>query len=211
MKILAGIEIPAQEAERRAECCCTERAHERLAVHPRGNREEGRGHSRDSRAEAVHMVQDAERRGDSDDPDDCKPYIENSAQIAAKKVREKLRPNSGRHQEQRRGGHPDKKLHLMMEQAAIVQEADSRQKRGTGQDAENLGERNVVQRKQHGQDKPEVDRDAAQQGNRADVNFPRPRLIHHSESEREVPNRDGEPQRRQQGNRESDQVSRDRK
>ena len=99
-------------------------------------------------------------------------------------MREKLGANAGRHQEKRGGGHGDEELHLMVKQAAVIQKADHGKSVAPARMPENLRERDIVQRKKHGKDKPEINRDAAKKRNRIDVHFARARLIHHSEAQR---------------------------
>ena len=74
-----------------------------------------------------------------------------TAGIPGNKMGKKLRANSGSKQQQRGDRHADEELHLMMQQSAVIEEPDDCQKRGAGENSDDLLLRHAVQRKQNGQ------------------------------------------------------------
>ena len=124
MKIFAGLKFQRRKSERGAQRGGAQRADQRLPVEAGGEREKTRGHGGDAGAQAVHVVENAERSGDAHDPDDGEAAVENDARAAGDKFRKKLGADSGGEQEQRGNGHADEKLHLVVQQAAIVEQAD---------------------------------------------------------------------------------------
>ena len=64
-------------------------------------------------------------------------------------IGKELRANAGSNQKNSSDGHPDEKFHLMVQQPAVVQEADQREQRGSRKDADNLLLRRIVPRKQN--------------------------------------------------------------
>ena len=198
-----GIEIPAQKTERGAERSSAERADESLTVHGGGNGEEAGGDGGDAGAEPVHVIENAEGGGDADHPHDGEAPIKHQAGDAGNELRKKLRAYTRSDQKNRGDGHADEKFHLVVEQAAVVQEPDDREQRGAGQDAHDLLLGNVVAREQNRQHKAEIDSDAAQQRYWVYVDFARPGLVHHSVAQRQMAHRYGQRQRGQQGHGES--------
>src|SRR5271156_3354504 len=67
-----------------------------------------------------------------------------------KELRKKLRANPGSDQENGGERHAHEKFYLVMQQAAVVQEANDRQQRSAGEDADDLLQGRVVPRQQHG-------------------------------------------------------------
>ena len=95
MKIFAGLKFQRRKPSAAPKVATPRVRTSSLAVHAGGNCEERGGHGRDAGAKAVHVVENAERGGDADDPDDGEADVEDSANGAGKKCREKLRANAG--------------------------------------------------------------------------------------------------------------------
>src|SRR5580693_4445611 len=136
-----GLEVPAQEAGGGAQDGSGQRGHEGLAVEVRKYCEEDGGHGSDTGAEPVHVIEDAEGGGDSNDPDDGERGVQPVAEAAANEQAEYLGVNAA--DEKNHGGerHAGKKLYLMMQPAAVVQKTDNRDQGGAADDAEDLGAR----------------------------------------------------------------------
>ena len=199
-----GIEIPAQETERGAESGSAEGADESLTAHRGGNGEEAGGDGGDAGAEAVHVIENAEGGGDADDPDDGEAPIEREAGDAGNELRKKLRADAGSDQENGGDRHADEEFDLMVEQAAVVKEADDGEQGGSGEDADDLLLGDAVAGEENREHEAEVNRGAAQERNRIDVDFPRAGLVHHAVAEGQVADGDGERERGQQGHGEGD-------
>ena len=67
-----------------------------------------------------------------------------------------------RHQRQGRQGHGDKQLDLMMQQVAVVQNADHQQQGGSRENTKDLAARGAVYKPEDRKDRPAVDRNSAQ-------------------------------------------------
>ncbi len=100
--------------------------------------------------------------------------------------------NSGREQETRAGRHADEKLHLMVEHAAVVEQADGGQQRGAGENARDLLLRRAAQRENDSEHESEIDGDAAEQGNRLHVDFARAGAVDHAVAQSNAANGNGE-------------------
>ena len=124
MKILAGLKFQRRNPSAAPSVAAPSVLNQHLPVQAGGNGEKSGGDRGDAGAEAVHVVENAERRGDAHDPDHREAAIENDAGDPGNELRKNLRADSGSEQEQRRDGHADEQLDLMMQQAAVVQEAD---------------------------------------------------------------------------------------
>src|SRR5215469_5620588 len=90
-----GIEVPAQKPESSTERGGTENADERLTAQNRRKREECGRNSGNARAQAVHMIQNAEGSRDANDPEDGQGNVENSAGWTGDQLREQVRSNAG--------------------------------------------------------------------------------------------------------------------
>ena len=80
----------------------------------------------------------------------------------------------------------------MMKQAAIVEQADAGEQCGAGENSDDLLVRYAAQGEQNGEHESEVDRDAAKQWNRIEMDFARAGTVHHTVVQREAAHRDGE-------------------
>ena len=138
MKIFAGLKFQRRKPSAAPSVAAPRVRDERLTVHGGGNGEEARSHGGDAGAETVHVVENAEGGGDADNPDDGEAPIEDEAGDAGNELRKELRADAGRDQENRGDGHADEEFHLVMEQAAVVEEADDGEQRSSGEDAEDL-------------------------------------------------------------------------
>ncbi len=116
----------------------------------------------------------------------------NRSDGAGNELRKKLRANAGSDQENSSERHADEKFYLVMQQAAVVEEADDGEQRGAGEDADDLLLRRVVPREQHGEYEAQVNSDAAEQRDGIQMNFAGPGFIHHAVAQREMTNRHGE-------------------
>ena len=121
-------------------------------------------------------------------------------------LRKKLRANARSNQKNSRQRHAHEKLYLVMQQPAIIQKADQRQQRSARQNPDDLLQRRVMPREQHREDEAQVNRDPAEQRDGIQMNFARPGLIHHPVTQRQLPNRHSEAQRREQRHGERDQF-----
>src|SRR5271155_2464705 len=200
------IEIPAQKSERGAERGRGESRDHGLPVGIRRNGEEARGHRGDAGAQAVHVIENAKRGRDADDPQNGEAPIESQSANSENELRKKLRANAGSDQENGGERHGGEKFYLVMQQPAVVKEADNGDQRGAGQDADDLLHRRVMPRQQHSEDEAQINGDAAEERNGIQMNFARPGFIHHAEAQRQIANRRGEPQRREQRDGEGDQF-----
>src|SRR5271156_4271060 len=198
------IEIPAQKSERGAERGRGESRDHGLPVGIRRNGEEARGHRGDAGAQAVHVIENAKRGRDADDPQNGEAPIESQSANSENELRKKLRANAGSDQENGGERHGGEKFYLVMQQPAVVKEADNGDQRGAGQDADDLLHRRVMPRKQHSEDEAQINGDPAQQRNGIQMNFARPGFIHHAVAQREMADGHGEPQRREQCDGEGD-------
>src|SRR5579862_1239261 len=171
-----------------------------------GYREERGCHGGDAGAQAVHVIEDAESGGDSDDPKDGETAVEDRAWLSGNKYREKLSVDSGRQEETRSGRHANEELHLVMQHAAVVEQADGRQKRRTGENARDLLLRRAAKGENHGDNESKINRDAAEKRDRLYVDFSRAWPIDHTVVESQTANRNGETQRSQKRYREGDQI-----
>ncbi len=122
-------------------------------------------------------------------------------------MRKKLRANARSNQKNGGERHADEKFYLMMQQAAIVKKTDDRQQRGAGQDSDDLLQRRVMPREQHGENEAQINGDAAEQRDGIQMNFARPGFIHHPVAQRQMANGHGEAQRCEQRDGEGDQFS----
>ena len=123
-KNFRGIEIPAQKTKRGAQRGGGKSGNHGLPVGVRRNGEESGGDRGDAGAQAVHVIKNAERGGDADDPQNREAPIEKQTDGAGKELRKKLRANAGSDQENSSERHADEKFYLVMQQAAVVEEAD---------------------------------------------------------------------------------------
>src|SRR5580704_8660241 len=203
-KNFRGIEIPAQKTKRGAERGGGKSGNHGLTVGVRRNGEEPGG---DGGAQAVHVIENAERGGDADDPQNREAPIEKQTNGAGKELRKKLRANAGSDQENGGERHADEKFYLVVQQAAVVEEADDGEQRGAGKDADDLLLRRVVPREQHCEYEAQVNSDAAEQRDGIQMNFARPGFIHHAVAQREMTDGHGEPERGEQRDGEGDQFS----
>ena len=121
-----GLEIPAQEAGRAAEDRCGQSGYQCLAVQVGEHREENGGHRGDAGAQAVHMIEDAERSGDADNPEHRQRGVEQVADVTPQEDFENLRVNAGGQENARRERHSDEEFDLVMQPSAIVQETHGR-------------------------------------------------------------------------------------
>jgi len=80
----------------------------------------------------------------------------------------------------------------MMEQAAVVQDADTRDERRSYKDAHNLGARRSVESQEHCDYHGGVHREAAKEWDRCEMNLPRPWQIHHSNAQSQSAHRNNE-------------------
>ena len=78
---------------------------------------------RDAGAQPVHVVENTERSGDADHPNDRQAAVQDDSCIPGNKLGKKLRANSRSQQQQRRDRHTDEQLHLMMQQSAVVEKS----------------------------------------------------------------------------------------
>src|SRR5580658_5554161 len=100
-------------------------------------------------AQAEHVIQNAERRSDPDDPKNSKAPVDDQSGKARNVLRKKLRANAGSNQKNGGKRHRDEKFYLVMQQTAIIKKADDGQQSGAGKDADNLLQRRVVPREHH--------------------------------------------------------------
>ena len=135
--------------------------------------------------------------------------VEHDARGSGNEFRENLSANSGGEQEQRGHGHPDEQFDLVMQQAAVVEQSDHREQRGAGENSDDLLMRRAAEREQNGEHESEIDGDAAEQRNGAEVDFARAGMVHHPVTQREAANRDGQKQRADKGHGKGDQIGRD--
>jgi hypothetical protein len=106
-----------------------------------------------------------------------------------------MRANS-RCEEQPRGNwHGNKQLHLVVKQAAVIEEADERKQRRACKNADNLAGSRSVHGNQNSEDKTAVDGNAAEQRNRLEMNFARAWFVHKTYAKSELANRRREPDR----------------
>ena len=132
-----------------------------------------------------------------------------SAQIPRRSrpnVGENLSADARNEQDDRRGGHGSEQLDLMMEQAAVVQNADDGDKRRARVNADHLRQRGAVHRHEQRDQHAQINRQAAEQRHRLDVHFARARMIHHPDAQRELPHRNGEPHGGNQANSKCNQA-----
>src|SRR5262249_26952771 len=119
-----GLEIPTEEAGGASENRRGQSRDERLTVEVRDHREEDRSHRGDAGAQAVHVIENAERCGDADDPKYSEDSVECIARASRDESLEYLGVNSAGKKNPGREGHRDEELNLMMQPAFVVEEPD---------------------------------------------------------------------------------------
>ena len=124
MKIFAGLKFQRRKPSAAPSVAAARVRDHGLAVGVRRNGEEAGGHRGDAGAEAVHVIENAERGGDADDPQNREAPIENQSANSGNELRKKLRANAGSDQENGGERHADEKFYLVMQQAAVVEESD---------------------------------------------------------------------------------------
>src|ERR1700722_7689861 len=184
---LSGFEIPAEETGGGAQDGSCQRGHQGLAVEVSEHGEENGSHGSDTGAEPVHVIEDAERSGDADDPDDGESGVHPIAEAAAKDQAEDLRVNAAEEKNHSSQGHGGKKFYLVMQPAAVVEETDNGNQGGAAGDADDLGAGWAVENNQNGQHNPAVDGEAAKKRDGFQVNFTRPGQIHHADANGQRP------------------------
>ena len=95
------------------------------------------------------MIENAESGGDSHHPENREENIQEVAQGTGYQFRKKIGANTGDQQDDRCDRHAHKQLHLMMQQAAIVEETHKRDEHRPGKYSQNLLIRTAMARKQH--------------------------------------------------------------
>ena len=138
------------------------------------------------------MIENAEGGGNPDDPEDGEAVIQHHAKRAGNQKRDNSGADTRGNQEQCCDRHTDEELHLMMEESAVVEEADDREQRGSRKNADNLLLGRSVQREQDGQDEAEIHADPAEQRDRLEMDFARAGLVDHSIEQGIVAHGDGE-------------------
>src|SRR5260370_18091028 len=108
------------------------------------------------------MIEDAERSGNSHDPKNGESGIQEISATSAHQHAENRGANSADKKDRRRQRHAHKQFDLMMEQAAVVQDADTRDARRSYKDAHNLRAPRPVESQHHcdyhGAAPPEADK-----------------------------------------------------
>jgi hypothetical protein len=148
-------------------------------------------------AQAVHVIEDAERGRDSHDPGNRQSGVQKIPAAPAYKHAENLCANSANQQYRGCQRHAHKQFDLMMEQSSVVKNADTRDERRADEDTHNLGARRSAEGKQHRDHHRGIHRQAAKKRNRREVNFARPRQIDHSHPQRKRAHGNDQHQRRQ--------------
>src|ERR1700722_1073239 len=143
------LEIPAQEAGGAAQNCCGEGRDQCLTVEVRDHRKKDRSHCCDARAQAVHVIEDAEGCGDADDPKDGKDRVKRISRASGNESLKYLSVNSAGEKNSGSEGHRDEQFDLMMQPALVIEEADRRNERRARYDAEALRARRAVEREQN--------------------------------------------------------------
>ena len=121
--------------------------------------------------------------------------IENDARERPGQTPRKTGRESRKRQEERGNRHADEKFYLVMKQAAVVEEADCREQCGARENSDNCWSGTPSKREQYGENKSEIDRNAAEQRHGSDVDFARARMVHHSVTQGEAADGDGEQER----------------
>ncbi len=182
---LRGLEIPAQKPGGGAQNGGGQRGNQRLAVQISEHGEKNRSHGGDAGAQAVHMIQNAERGGNAYDPNYRESDVQKIAAAPAQQHAENLRANSAGQQYGGCQRHAHKQFNLVMEQAAVVEDADSRDERGSNEDAHDLGARRSVEGKERGDYHGGVHRQTTKKRDRGQMNFARTGKINHSHAKRQ--------------------------
>ncbi len=127
IKIFAGLKFQRRKSKRGAQSRGGESGNQRLPVHARRNGEETRGDGGDSGAKAVHVIENAESGGDADDPHNGEAPIENQSaapgmncEKSCARMPEAIRKIAGER-------HANEKFYLVMQQPAVIEEADERE------------------------------------------------------------------------------------
>jgi hypothetical protein len=179
---LGRFEIPAEKSSSRAENCRGKDGYQRLAIEVCQQGKERRSHRCYSGAQAIHVIQDAKRRSDTDDPNQRERDVQQIPGKSADQGAEDLGPNAAEQQNSGRRRHADEEFHLVMEPAAVVQNSNCRDERGTGEHAFNLRACWASKEEQNAKKHTGIHRQSAQQGNRLQMNLARTRKIHHAHS-----------------------------
>src|SRR6266481_9171603 len=131
------LEIPAEKPSGSAENGGSKSGDQRLAVQVGEHGKENGGHGRDTCAQAIHVIEDAERGGDSHDPNDSEDGVQKISTASANEYAENLRADSA--DQKNRGGewHACKEFNLMMEQSAVVEDTDTGDERRADEDTHN--------------------------------------------------------------------------
>lgn len=85
--------------------------------------------------------------------------------------------DAGSDEHESRQGHAEQQFDLMVQAAAVVQDADDGQEGGAGQDGDDLGARGAVDEQQEGDHSRSVDGHPTQQGYRDQVDLARIGLV----------------------------------
>src|SRR4029077_4483502 len=135
-----------------------------------------------------------------------------AVQKCAARVRQKrgehLRVNPGGEKNQGGARHPDKKLYLMIQQTAIIQDANNREQRGSRQDADDLSMGGSAQRDDDGQENSDVDRQPAEKRNRRQGTLARAGPAHQAEIQGQPADGYGHAERGSEGNGEGNKLTR---
>ena len=102
--------------------------------------EEERGHGGDAGAEAVHVIENAERGGDAGDPEDRERGVGKIASGSRPEHGKDLRVNARSQQDASGDGHGHEEFYLVMQQAAIIGGARQHDQSGSGQNGQDLRE-----------------------------------------------------------------------
>ena len=135
------------------------------------------------------MIEDAEGSRNPDDPDNREGRVQKIPALSAQEHTENLGANSANQQDRRRQGHAQEEFDLVMEQPAIVEDADSRDQRPADENAHDLRARRSVESKEHRNHHGGVHRQAAKKRDWLEMNFAWPGQVDHSYAQRKCTNR----------------------
>lgn len=152
------------------------------------------------------MVEDAEGGGDADNPEQGERDIGAPGRGAGQDRLKELSANPGNEQENSRERHADKELDLMMEQAAVIEDASDADERGSGEDAGHLCACGAVERNERSKENAAIDGQATEQGHGREMDLARTGMIHHANAKSELADGNGETERSNESDGEGDQA-----
>ena len=111
--------------------------------------------------------------------------------------------NAGHRQDAGRDGHADEKLDLVMQPAAVVQDAGDGEQSSTRENGKDFGAKVTADREDDCKKESEVNGQAPKQRDWLQVDFARARMVHHADVKSQATHRPREAKGGQERNRKS--------